>query len=265
MLFKCKKIVTIYNCHQTHVLVLYAWQRRTKKKQMSAHVEDDKCEDGRQVDRPPQRRNDVPKQVEIRIGHRGQRHHDGLGRVGEPREDEAANEGSVVERKELTDAGDQHCLGDAIAGDDCGEGSGAEEVDRRAGVKGAKGQLEAAVGPVRKRGAGGGVGVRDRASMLARRRPLLVALNHLSRSSSRHPKWSTVELAIAEKTKTSAIATGLAKGDDQRIATQKAQMLIMIYDLAMCGKLTTLSTASPSYIARSKKKERRVPSILEVS
>lgn len=69
---------------------------------------------------------------------------DAAGPWGAPGEDQAADDGGVVEAEELGEAGGDHGLGEAVAGDDRREGAGPGEVDG-AGAGGAEAQLEPAI------------------------------------------------------------------------------------------------------------------------
>lgn len=78
-------------------------------------VEDQEREDGGQVQRPTQRRDDAPEDVQVRVAYRAEGRDDGGRGVGEPGEHEPDDEHGVVEAEEAVDAVGHHHPGHGAA------------------------------------------------------------------------------------------------------------------------------------------------------
>ena len=87
----------------------------------TTHIQNDEGQHGAQINRAAQGGDYPPEQIEVRIADRGQRRHDCLGRVWEPGEDEAADQGGVVQLEEVAEAASEHHLGRAVARQDGSE------------------------------------------------------------------------------------------------------------------------------------------------
>lgn len=94
---------------------------RERRGRAREQVQRHKRQDRREVDRATERGDDASEQVQIRVGERRQGGDDGLRRLRPPREEQPADDRSVVEGQERRDARGEDDLGRGVARDQSGE------------------------------------------------------------------------------------------------------------------------------------------------